>query len=307
MKETLHIILFSALILIVACGCQKQIKTVPGKPLIITTIHPYELILQELADTLFYVENIIPANASPHTWSPTPQDVFHLQKADLVVSNGLGLDKNLEQYLKLLGNKNIFVSDFMDRKQLITETNVSSTPADTLHQLTTKEVNPHIWTSPDYLKAIIIGLRDELSKRYPEYTKHFTDKTMTMLEEIDGIDATIRAELKQFKRPSVVSLHDAFVYFFRYYHIDFVGSVQPDGVKEPTPRQLKELADKIRSRHIKAILIEPRISSKPAETLARELNLGLIPYDDLGTTLGAAKISDFLRLNWQAIKQGLSE
>lgn len=130
-------------------------------------------------------------------------------------------------------------------------------------------------------------------------------KARLMIMQINKTDGQIQRELKEFEKPAVITLHDAFVYFFQYYGIEFVGSVLPAGGKDPSPRQLKELADVIKAKHIKAILIEPRMNPKPAQTLASELNLKMLSYDDLGTATQAQDIAGYLWLNWLSIKAGL--
>ena len=49
-------------------SCQKQEEKT--SPLLLASIHPYELILKQLAGNEFEVKCIIPPGASPHTWSP---------------------------------------------------------------------------------------------------------------------------------------------------------------------------------------------------------------------------------------------
>jgi len=293
MQKLILIILIAVLLILLLASCQKKPKEANQKPFIITTIYPYELIVRELVDTLFTVDTLLPANASPHTWSPSPQDMLRLQKADVVLSNGLGLETNLDKTLNQFGKKHIIASSFVNQQLLL---------ADDEHGL--EGVNPHIWTTPEFLTGIIIGLRDELSKRYPVSKAIFESNSRQMIMEINRVDGKIRREKDKYPKAAIVTLHDAFAYFFDYFKIEYVGSVQPSAGKDPAPKQLQELADKIKAKQIKAIFIEPQMNPKPAETLAQELNLKVLKYDDLGTTLGAKTISEYLWLNWIALKAG---
>jgi zinc transport system substrate-binding protein len=150
-----------------------------------------------------------------------------------------------------------------------------------------------------------MGLANELGKRYPANQADFDARAKLMIMEVNKAAGEINRERKTFNNPSVITLHSAFAYFFRYFKINYVGAVQPSAGKEPTPKQLKELADEIRQNNIKAIFIEPQLNPKPAQVLADELNLRVLTYDDLGTISDAKTIAEFLMWNWNAIKAGL--
>jgi len=304
--KRINLILLTVLIslfLLTACGP----RTVSGKekPLIVTTIYPYELIVKQLVDTLFTVQTLLPAGASPHTWSPTPQDIMMLGKADMIVANGLGLEANLEKTLMKVGYKHVNTSVFVAKNQLITSGDTHGEEHEEEEHRPHGDANPHIWTSPELLTQIIMGLSIELSNRYPNHKDSFESNSRLMIMELNRADSRIRLERDSRVNPAVITLHDAFVYFFKYFNIDYIGAVQPSAGKDPAPRQLKELADKVRTKYIKAIFIEPQMNSQPAEVLAQELNLKVLKYDDLGTTTDAKTISEYLLWNWNAIKAGL--
>lgn len=295
-------VLLIVCLLFISCHFSSEKKN--DKPLIITTIYPYELIVAQMVDTLFTVKTLIPPNASPHTWSPLPQDVLNLNKADLIISNGLGLETNLSKTLSRYNHKHIVSAD------LISENTLNAILHDHEHHENENNqhkhigINPHIWTSPDLLTDIIFGLSYELGKRYPLHKDKFNDNARLMIMELNQVDGIIKTQRQEFHNPAIVTLHDAFVYFFKYFDIDFIGAVQPSAGNEPSPQYLKKLADRVKNKRIKSILIEPQMNPQPAEILAKELNLKILTYDDLGTTTDAKSISEFILWNWLAIKEG---
>jgi zinc transport system substrate-binding protein len=301
-KQLIVLILLSGLLLLTGCG--KRSYDQPVKPLIITTIYPYELIVRQLVDTLFTVQTLLPPDASPHSWSPGPRDIVSLRQADLVISNGLGLETNLEKYLSTLGKNHLVMAELIKDKLHAVPKEETVEAHGQEHKHST-EINPHIWTSPDLLTDMILALSAELGKRYPMLQSGLESKARLMIMELNRVDGKIKTEVMQSETPAVITLHDAFVYFFDYFHIEYLGAVQPAGGKEPSPRQLSELADKVRQHKIKAIFIEPRMNPQPAQILARELGLNVLQYDDLGTTLKVRTIAEYIWQNWLLIKQGL--
>jgi len=266
----------------------------------ITTIYPYQLLMQELVGDMFDVETLLPANASPHSWSPTPSDIARLTSADLVISNGLGLEANLQPYLTRLGDKNIELAGFLDKRALIQDMDAEAKVPDT----NALAVNPHIWTSPELLISLTDSLTAVMEERYPVLSGKFIANHKQIVEELQHTDEIIRQERQVMPRPAIVTMHDAFAYFFRRYDIQFIGAIQPAGAKEPSPKELATLAKQIRENKIKTIFIEPQLNPKPAEVLAKELHLRILTYDDLGTTLQAENIAGFLYKNWSILKSG---
>ncbi len=49
------------------------------RPTIITSIHPYDALVQEIVGENAEVIQMLPSGASPHTFDPTPQDVINLE------------------------------------------------------------------------------------------------------------------------------------------------------------------------------------------------------------------------------------
>jgi zinc transport system substrate-binding protein len=305
MKQLIIQLFILMMTLIVLSGCNSSDTANKDKPLIITTIYPYELIVRELVDTLFTVETLLPPNASPHTWSPGPKDIMKLEKADVIVSNGLVLEINLDKILTSYSKKNIVAAGFLNNRQYLSENSDSILFNNGSNDPETVDKNPHIWTSPDCLTSIILGLDVELSKRYPMLKSSFDSRARQMIMEVNRVSGKIMTEIALIKQPSIVTLHDAFKYFFDFFHIRYIGSIEQFAGNEPSPRRLKYIADDLKKYKLKAIFIEPRMNPKPAEILANEMGLKVLTYDDLGTTLSAKTIADFLWLNWLAIKPGL--
>lgn len=313
MKKMQYWVFIMLMLMILVTGCKTNRSRNGEKPLIVTTIYPYELIVKQLVDTLFTVKTMIPPNASPHSWTPTPGDIRLVQDADLVVSNGLGLETFLHKLLARKGTKNIAAAAFVDPSLLVyeaehegvAEEEENKDAKDDDEEKHAQHPNPHVWTSPEMLFPIITGLSNELSKRYPMYKGQFDNNARMMIMEINKVDSDIKLELDAYKNPAVITLHDAFLYYFQYFKIELVGSVQEIAGKDPTPRHLKKIADLVKEKGIKTIYTEPQLNPKPAETLAQELKLKVLSYDDLGTTLEAKTIAEYLWLNWQAIKAGL--
>ncbi len=77
-------------------------STAFAQPTIVASIHPYYDLMRQIAGADAEVIRILPPDASPHTFDPTPRDVRAIAGADLVVING-GLDEWLLDLVEASG------------------------------------------------------------------------------------------------------------------------------------------------------------------------------------------------------------
>ncbi|HOG27207.1 MAG TPA: metal ABC transporter substrate-binding protein [Candidatus Cloacimonas sp.] len=292
--------------LLFTLSCKKQ-EVSQKKPLLLATIHPYELILQQLAGDEFEVSCIIPVNASPHTWSPNPADLKNINLAALILANGLGLEGNLEK--NLAERKDVYLEAAVLLKDIIPLSNKELTPEENPpleenehhHQ---HSQDPHLWTSPAMMIRLVGFLEKELSVRFPNSSFVFKRNARQMQEELEKVKDKIAHEREQYSNPVIVTYHNAFHYFLQEFGIEELGFVQESPGKEPTPKELSLLGNIIKEHQVKAIFLEPQMDRKAGETLAQEFNLKLLMLDPLGSDGKAKTIAQLIDYNWQSMKGG---
>ena len=307
-RAYLSLLILVLLTLIAGCG-----KTAKTRPLILTSIHPYELLLKDMVGDDIDVMSIIPANASPHTWSPNPADLRAVEDADLILINGLGLENVLEKTFKRYPEKIITVADLV-ADQIIKEhvPEAGHAHEEQGHELEEEHEHehhhgddPHLWTSPKVLARVVTALNPLLQKKFPAYKDSLNARSGRLVADLNALDAAITKECLEVPNKAVITYHNSFGYFFRDYGIANPASVQSSPGKEPTPRELNKIGSVITEHSIKAIYIEPQMSRKSAEILAREFNLQILTLDPLGTTPGTGSTLELIRTNWNAMKQGM--
>lgn len=291
-------------------ACHKE--STPTKPVLIASIHPYALLLKELAGSEYEVRTLVPSNASPHTWSPVPSDLKTLSQASLILSNGLSLEANVEQSFALYKDKHINAADLLSDLIAIDSLQHSHSP-DSLEAEHEDDdghhhngADPHLWTSPRLMMRLIPKLEKELSSRFPNSAFVFQRNAETMISELKAVDKQIISERSSYSSPGLITYHNSFHYFTEDYRINVLGWVQASPSKEPTPRELATLGNVIREHKVKALFLEPQMNRKAGEVLAREFKLKLLTLDPLGSTLPAKTISELILANWQSMKEGFS-
>lgn len=294
------ILLLAMLIFLGAVSCQKQ--QAPQVPVLVATIHPYELILRQMAGSGFEVKCLIPGTASPHTWSPVPSDLKALSEASFVLSNGLELEANIEQSLKQMQDKHLQASDLLNDLVVLDSLKQHALPDSILHHHH-DGIDPHIWTSPRMMLRLISKLEKELATRFPNSAFVFSRNAEAMRKELEAVDRQIKQDRATYSNPAVITYHNSFSYFTEEYDIRTLGWIQASPSKEPTPAELVNLGKIIGQHKVKALFIEPQMNPKSGEVLSREFGLKLITLDPLGSNSQADKFADLIMEFWQNMKQ----
>ena len=273
--------------------------------LIVVSIYPYELLVKQIMGEQVQVKTLLPANASPHTWSPNPSDLVDLERAKIIISNGLGLETNLRKAFSQHGGKHIEIATLLSHELLGAEEHDHSHVGHSHGEHDHDGLDPHIWTSPELLLNLVNSLSGALSSAFPNMAEVIKLNTNTVIQELMAADRQIFAERQQLSKPAIVTYHNSFHYFTKRYDIEYLGYVQSSPGQEPSARDLSNLGRKIRSHGVKAIFIEPQMNPRSAEVLAREFGLQVLTIDPLGTSLGVETISEFILKNWEIMKSGL--
>lgn len=289
------------LLLLLSTSCQNRGERT--KPLLLASIRPYELLLTQLAGSEFEVKSIIPANASPHTWSPNPSDLKALMEASFILSNGMGLEENLHKSFSTRPSEHVEASALLKDVLPLISTGAAS---EHHHGHEHEGKDPHLWTSTFLMSRLITLLEKELSKRFPNSSLVFKQNADTMRGELNEVIELINEERNNYGETGLVTYHNSFYYFTHEFDIEYLGWVQFSPGKEPNPRDLAELGNTIKEHQVKAVFIEPQMSKKAGELLAKEFELKLLTIDPLGSDGKAKTISQLFQNNWDSMKEAFT-
>ena len=196
-------------LLMVSCQ-QKSNSTDSEKPYIVTTTGMIADAVINLVGDNMKVQSLMGAGVDPHLYQASPGDLAKLQKADLIIYNGLYLEGKLNDILQKLSRSQpvINFSDGIEREDLIELTEV---------QYEAHIYDPHIWFDINIWNDGLESLADELNKRYPEIIKTIQSNLDIYSSQLANLKSELVAQMNTVpadKRVMVTS-HDAFQYFGR--------------------------------------------------------------------------------------------
>lgn len=240
---------------------------------VVSTVAPIVNIIYNIGGDKINLVGIIPEGTDSHTFEPAPSDAIKLSKADLIFVNGLDLETptvKLAQANKKAGAE-IFSLGEMALKpdQYLFD---FSFPKEKGHP------NPHLWMNP--MLALRFGeiTKDNLSRRDPANAAYYQsnyDKFKTRIGELD--DAIMKsAKSIPEKQRKLLTYHDSFAYFAVRYPIQVIGAIQPADFAEPSPKEVANLIQQVKTESVPAIFGSEVFPSKVLEQIGREAKVRYI-------------------------------
>lgn len=271
-----------------ASGGSALAQAAPGKPLrVVTTFTVIQDIARNVAGTAAIVESITRPGAEIHDYQPTPLDVVKAQSADLVLWNGMNLERWFERFF---GNvKNV-------RSAVVTE---GIAPMGIKEGPYEGKPNPHAWMSTRNALIYVENIRKALGEADPANAATYAANAAAYAEQIRAMDAPLRARLDKVPAETrwLVSSEGAFSYLARDYgwREAYLWPINAD--EQGTPQQVRRLIDLVRKNRIPAVFSESTISDRAARQVARETGArygGVLYVDSLSDARGA--VPTYLKL-----------
>ena len=270
-----------------ALGCQPGAGTVApatGALKVVATTTVFADIVQNVGGSRVAATSIIPAGVGPEDYEPKPDDAKRLSNANLIVSNGVGLD------------------DFLDK--LLASGTGGQTPqlvlGDGIPTLTENgEQNPHFWLDPSLVKQYYVPkVAAKLSELDPAGKATYDANVASYGAALDSLDAELKAKVATIPEANrkLVTFHDAFPYFARHYGFELIGVILENVGQEPTAAELAALVDEVKAAHVKAVFSEAQFSPKLSETLAQEAGITKVVTTLYNDALGPAPADTYLGL-----------
>lgn len=246
---------------------------------VVTTFTVIQDIAQNVAGDAAVVESITEPGAEIHDYEPTPQDIVKAQSADLVLWNGMNLERWFERFFTQVKDKPAVVVTKGIDPISIYEGPYKGMP------------NPHAWMSTKNALVYIENIREALVKYDPKNADTYNANAKAYADKIVALDAPLRAELEKVPASQrwLVTSEGAFSYLAHDYGFKELYLWPINAEEQGTPKQIKNVIKKVREHKIPVVFSESTISDKPAKQVAKETNAkygGVLYVDSLSTKDG---------------------
>lgn len=270
-----------------------------GRPVVVTTFTVIADMARVVGGEAVVVESLLDPGVEVHGYEPTPGDLTRAARADLVLDNGLGLERWFEPFMERVDAPHVVVSDGID-------------PLPIHEGEYAGGANPHAWMSPVQAAVYVENIRDALTDLVPAEADEFAANAAEFLADLDDVhtDLTTAVAALPPEHRALVTCEGAFSYLARDAGLTeaYLWPVNSD--VQGTPGQIAEAIAFVRADGVPTVFCESTVSDEAQRQVAREsgAELGEVLYvDSLSAPDGPVPTYlDLLRHDVDAIVAGLS-
>jgi zinc/manganese transport system substrate-binding protein len=263
-----------ALVLASTLSCQPSTSG-PEKHIVVT----YSIlgsIVKELVGDKATVTVSVPNGLDPHEWEPSAKDIEAINKADLVIENGLGLEGGLEKTLQAARNSGV---KFFTASDYITVRHVGSgegIPSGDPDQVVGAP-DPHLWMDPMAMKGVVSGLASVLMQ---DLNLDVSSQAADLENRLDSLNTEIADTVSAIplENRKLVTGHESMGYFAQRYGFKLVGVIIPSlsTQAEVSAANLAALKKAIEDNQVKAIFTEIGTSPAVAKAIGDETGIKVV-------------------------------
>jgi zinc/manganese transport system substrate-binding protein len=272
-KNVLNLILCA--ILLTACQTTSPAGQESDKTIVVT----YSVlgsVVKELVGTDANVVILIPNGQDLHDWEPSARDIETLNKADLVIENGLNLEAGLQKTLDLAkqqGVKTFIASDYITVRKVRQGEGIQNGEPDQM----VGAADPHLWTDPLTMKQVVIALAEQLKS---DLGLDETIKAQNLENHLDALNSEIAAQVSTLPEANrkLVTGHESLGYFADRYGFQLIGAIIPSlsSQAEVSAADLAALKAQIEENHVKAIFTELGTPPTIAQAIGQETGVKVV-------------------------------
>lgn len=223
------------------------------------------------------LEVLVGPDADSHVYEPRPRDAMAVARADVVLTNGLGLEGFADRLIAASGTSADIVA-------LTDGADVLEDPAGGhYHYIGDQAIwhagahDPHAWQSVPNARAYVATIADAFCDCDAEGCAAYRANAATYTQELDALDAEIREAVDALSedRRTVVVAHNAFRYFEEEYGIAFLSPQGTSTESEASAADVAGLIREIRDTNARAIFAENISDTRLLDRIAAETGLAL--------------------------------
>ena len=196
---------------------------------VVTTFTILQDMAQNIAGDTLLVESITKPGAEIHEYEPTPLDIVKAQSADLVLRNGLGLERWFEKFMGTIKDvPSVTLSDGIEPLG-IGEGPYNGMP------------NPHSWMSPKNALIYVENIRKAFVSLDPAHAATYNANAAAYSANIKKIDAFLTEKLSEIPEAQrwLVTCEGAFSYLIRDCNMKELYLWPVNADEEGTPQQIQ--------------------------------------------------------------------
>ncbi|PKM51211.1 MAG: ABC transporter substrate-binding protein [Firmicutes bacterium HGW-Firmicutes-7] len=315
-KRGLLFILVLVLVLVTGCGgkATKEGIVQNDKITVYTSFYAMYDFANKIGGDKINLINLVPSGTEPHDWEPTPNDIVKLEKADVFIYNGVGMEHWVEKVLESIDNEQLIAVETTRGLKLLEGGDVHEEEEDDEDEEEEDhedlKYDPHVWLNPMLAKQQMAAIKEAFIEADPSNKEFYENNYINYASKLDELFEEFTSTLSKLENKDIIVAHQAYGYLCDAFGLNQVPIEGLNADAEPSPARMVEIIKFAQENDIKVIFFEELVSPKVAETIAKEIGAetavlspieGLIEED----ILAGKEYFSVMRDNLEALKQAL--
>ncbi|MBN1677674.1 MAG: zinc ABC transporter substrate-binding protein, partial [Candidatus Thermoplasmatota archaeon] len=226
---------------------------------VVATFYPLAYLAESIGGERISVKTLIPQNNDVHSWEPSTADMIEVDKADIVVYNGAGLEPWFEDdILPALDTEGKLIVDTTAGLELIPSGGDGS-------------YDPHTWLSPYMAKLQAERIHDALASADPGNASYFGERWAQLSSRLEALDESYLGLLSAEDKSDIFVGHSAYGYLAQRYGFEQHGIIGLAADESPSATTIASLVDLMVEYDIYVVYVDPLYREDYAESLRRSL------------------------------------
>lgn len=255
---------------------------------VVTSVAPITNIVQNIGGDKINLVGLVPEGVNSHTFELIPSDTIKINDADLVIIDGLNLEANIEKIAENVISKNPSIrllklgDNTISKKEWVFDFSFPKEKGDP---------NPHLWLNVEYAIKFANLTRDKLIEMDPTNSQYYIKNSNKYTKLLNQLDEGIKKSIETIpvENRKLLTYHDSWAYFAPRYGMKVIGAIQASDFSDPSPKDIADLIDQVRSEKIQAIFASEVFPTNIVDQIAKEGNVTVVETlsdDDLPGNTG---------------------
>lgn len=253
-------VLFTFGLVLSACTPEEPRVDITERPInVVTTTGMIADAVENIGGERVDVTNLMGPGIDPHLYSASEGDVSRMANADIIFYNGLNLEAQMGQVFRQMRGQivTVAVGDVIEESRLLEDEDYEGEP------------DPHIWFDVSLWTYAVERVRDTLIDVDPDSQAYYEANAENYLAQLADVHDYILAQAGRVPEDQrvLITAHDAFQYFGEAYGFEVRGLQGLSTETEAGTADIREMAEFIVERGIKAIFIETSVPDRSIQAV----------------------------------------
>lgn len=251
-----------SLLAFTALSCNE--KKTSGKTTITASFYPLYIMLMNICEGADVELSLLAPSDTGclHDYQLTTKDMQAIEKSDIIVVNGLGMEDFLDKVFEAKSGKTIVAG-----KDFITE-----------------DGNPHIWVSVSGAIYEVDSISHALCELDEKNAEIYAANAEKYIAKLESLKEEMTEKLEAHRAKKIITFHEAFPYFAAEFGFEIASVIEREPGTAPSPKELNETIESIKAENEKTgkkipLFAEPQYSSSSAKVIEGETGSAVYELD----------------------------